>query len=162
VAETNDPYWRLRPPPSIPDDELCFCTESPPIILQAHLSANPLSCIACNLEVPPERIGFSEALSERIALWQSFHDCFYRLWLDSGEFESWAKAELEDPASAVNKRGLELVSELRAFRAAFYWWFQDTAEEDFQPVSRCPSCKDELAKQHGRHVCNACRIVVAN
>jgi len=116
------------------------------------LSSNPLSCLACNLEVPPERIGFSEAFAEKLAFWQSFHDCFYLLWLESGEFESWAKAQLSDPGSPANKRGRELVSELSAFRPAYYWWFQDTGAEESQPLSRCPVCQAELAERHSRQV----------
>jgi len=157
-----DPYWKLRPAPPTPDEALCSCAGSPPIMLQAHLSSNPLSCIVCNHEVPPERVGFSEALAEGLAFWQHFHDCFYLLWLDSGEFESWAKTQLEDPASPVNQRALELVSELNAFHRTYHWWFQDTGAEEFLPLSRCPVCHTELVEQHGRQVCEQCSIVVAN
>lgn len=162
MPDAPDPYWKLRPPPATPREELCSCADSPPIMLQAHLSSNPLSCVTCNLEVPPERVGFSSALAEKLAFWQGFHDCFYLLWLDSGVFESWAKAQLEDPGSPVNERGLELVSDLNAFRRTYYWWFQDTGAEDFQPVSRCPACQAEMRAQHGRQVCERCSIIVAN
>ena len=162
MGENRDPYCQLRPPPPTPDNELCSCSGSPPLMLQPHLSSNPLSCMVCNLEVSPERIGFSESLAEKLAFWQSFHDCFYRLWLDSGELESWAKAQLSDPGSPVNKRGLELVSELSSFRRAYYWWFQDTGAEDFQPLSRCPACQDDFSDQHLRNTCEQCAIVVAN
>jgi hypothetical protein len=101
-----DPYWKLRPALPPQDDEICASVRSPPIVLQAHLSPNPVSCLLCNLEVSPERIGFSESIAEQLAFWQRFHDCFYFLWLDSGEFEAWAKAQLENPTSEVNKRGL--------------------------------------------------------
>lgn len=131
-------------------------------MLQAHLSSNPLSCIACNLEVSPERVGFSEAFAEKLAFWRSFYDCFYLLWLDSGEFESWAKAQLADPGSPVNKRGRELVAELGAIHPTYYWWFQDTGAEDFQPLSRCPICQNSFAERHSRYVCDQCSIVVAN
>ncbi len=162
MGEKDHRYWKLRPPLPTPADELCSCAGSPPVMLQPHLSPNPLSCFACNFEVPPERIGFSEALAEELACWQSFHDCFYRLWLDSGEFESWAKAQLSDPCSPVNKRGLELVSKLSSFRPAYYWWFQDTGADDFLPLSRCPTCSGELSKQNRRNTCEQCSIVVAN
>lgn len=162
MAEDHDPYWKLRPPPPMSDADLCSCTGAPPILLQAHLTSNPLSCIACILEVPPERLGFSDAFAERLASWQRFHDCSYLLWLDSGEFEAWARVQLEDPASPVNGRALELVSELRALRLAYYWWFQATGEEDFQPLSRCPVCEATLAERYGRHLCEECSIVIAN
>ncbi|MEE9393216.1 MAG: DUF2310 family Zn-ribbon-containing protein [Planctomycetota bacterium] len=162
MSEHHDPYWKLRPLAPTPVDELCSCAGSPPVMLQPHLSSNPLSCIACNLEVPPERIGFSEALAEKLAFWQSFHNCFYLLWLDSSEFESWAKAQLSNPGSAVNKRALELVSDLNSFRSAYYWWFQDTGAEDFHPPSRCPVCQGELLERYGRNVCEPCSLVVPN
>ncbi len=162
MAQNEDPYWRLRPPPPTPSDDICSCSGSPPIMLQAHLSSNPISCITCNLEVPPERIGFSEPLCEWLAYWQQFHDCFFLLWLDSGEFESWAKAQLEDPESPVNKQGLELVSDLNSLRRAYYWLFQDTDVKDFQPLSRCPVCQGELSEQHGRNTCEQCSIVIGD
>jgi hypothetical protein len=131
-------------------------------MLQPHLSANPLSCIACNLEVPPERLGISGTLAEKVAFWRDFHDCFYRLWLDSGPFEAWAKAQLEDPESPVHERGLELTKELGEIGPTYYWWFQDTGNEGFQPISQCPRCHSALVDKHGRLVCDACLIVVAN
>ena len=161
MFKKGDPYWKLRPPPPTPDDELCSCSDSPPIMLQAHLASNPLSCIACNLEVPPERIGFSNAFAEKLAFWQSFHDCFYLLWLDSGEFESWAKAQLEDPRSPVNKRGLALVSDLNRLHRAYYSWFEDSGSEDFQSLSGCPACHNELSEQHNLCTCEKCSIVIA-
>ena len=162
MIDRSDPYWKLRPPPPPPAEELCSCTGAPPLMLQAHLSSNPLSCIVCDLEVAPERVGFSEALAERLAFWQTFHDCFYLLWLDSGEFEAWARSQLEDPESPVNKRALELVSELGATRLTYYWWFQDTGADDFQPLSRCPACQQALVRRYGRYICEQCRIVVSN
>src|SRR6188768_378604 len=121
MGDSTDPYEKLRPPPPTPEDELCSCVGSPPIVLQAHLSSNPISCADCNLEVPPEHVGFSEAIAEQIAYWRTFHDCFYMLWLYSGEFEDCAKAQLENPISAVNMRGLELVSDLNTLRRTYYW-----------------------------------------
>jgi hypothetical protein len=162
MNENHDPYWKLRPPPPTPDDELCSCAGSPPLMLQPHFSSNPLSCVACNREVPPGRIGFSETIAEELASWQTFHDCFYRLWLDSGEFESWAKAQLSDPNSPVNKRGLALVAKLSGFRRAYYWWFQDTGAEGFQPLSRCPSCQGKLSERLGRNTCEQCSIVISS
>lgn len=158
----DDPYWKLRPESRTPDDELCSCANSPAIMLQPRLRSNPLSCIACNLEVPPQRVGFSEALAERLAFWRSFHESFYYLWLDSGEFEDWAKAQLEDPESPVNRRGLELVSQLNTHRRTYYWWFQYDGQEDFEPRSRCPNCDSELARQDWVHVCEQCSIVVVD
>ena len=155
-----DPYRKLRPAPPTSDRDHCSCVGDPPIMLQAHLSTNPLSCMICNLEVRPERVGFGEDLAEKLATWRSFHDCFYLLWLDSGEFEAFAKAQLENPESAVNVRALQLVSELNAHRRTYYWWFQDTEVQEYRRLSQCPVCEQDLRQQHGRHVCESCSVVV--
>ncbi len=159
MRDTADRYWKLRPMPPTPEDELCSCPHRPPIVLQPHLSANPVSCSACNREVLPEHIGYSPGTAEKLADWQRFHDCFYFLWLDSREFESWAKAQLEDPVSPVNQRGLALVAELNQTRRAYYWWFEDTGSADWEPTLQCPRCKGDLIEQQTRRVCETCSIV---
>jgi hypothetical protein len=161
MSNNTDPYWHLRPLPPTPDDEICSCADAPPILLQPHLSRNPVACLICNLEVPPERIRFSAALAQGLAHWQSFYNCFDFLWLDSAEFEAWAKSQLEDPSSPVNTRGLELVAELNQVRRTYYSWFQDTGAEDFQPTTRCPLCTAPLIQVHRRRLCEACSISVS-
>ncbi|NQU20700.1 MAG: DUF2310 family Zn-ribbon-containing protein [Candidatus Nealsonbacteria bacterium] len=158
----NDPYWKLKPPSPTPDDELCSCLGDPAVVLQPHLSCNPISCADCNLEVPPERLGFSEQLADELASWRTFHDCFFHLWLDSAEFEAWAKSQLFDPQSPVNTRGLALRQSLAECRPCYYWWFLDTDAEDFQQVSMCPRCKRNLSSRGSRSVCEDCWIIVAN
>src|SRR5436309_1669958 len=127
----KDPYWKLRPPPPTPVEELCVCTRVTPLVLQPHLTSNPLSCARCNREVPPERIGFDEALADALASWRDFHDCFYFLWLDSGTFEEWALMHLRDPFSVVNSRGLELAAAVSKFRRCYLWWFQHECNDDW-------------------------------
>jgi hypothetical protein len=122
---------------------------------------NPLACIACNLEVPPERIGFSEALAEELHFFQCFYDCFYYLWLDSREFETWAAEQLADPSSPVNQRGLALVVKLGVYRRAYYWWFQDESADGFAPLSHCPACRAPLSERGWVNVCEPCAIVAA-
>jgi hypothetical protein len=161
-VEQRDPYWKLREPPPTPADELCSCLDAPPVVLQFHFSSNPIVCIRCNLEVPPERLGFSAQLAEAIAFWRTFYSAFYYLWLDSREFESWAHARLSDPGSPPNKRGLELASQLNEHRRCYLWSFQDAAAEDFQPLSACPRCHAPLGESFGRLLCEPCSIVVAN
>jgi hypothetical protein len=159
---STDPYWKLRPPSTTPDDELCWCTDGPPIVLQAHLSPNPIACLKCNGEVPPERVGFPTKLAEGIAYWRHLHDALYALWLDSSDYELWARRQLEDPSGRVNVLGLKIVQELNGYHHAFFWWFQDSGDETFAPLSRCPRCSASLAPHIGRLVCESCRIVVPN
>ena len=162
MAHREDPYRKLRPMPATAEDELCHCSGAPPIMLQAHLSPNPLTCLDCSFEVPPERLSLSKDLVDRIASWQTFHDCFYHLWLDSGEFEAWARGQLEDPDSVVNQRGRAVVEELNALRPAYYWWFLDPGADGFVPLSDCPVCGQGLTRLERRLTCQQCRIVAVS
>jgi hypothetical protein len=153
-----DLYWKLRPSPTTPDDELCKCVDQPPIVLQGHFSKNPIVCLRCNGEVPPERIGFSADLAERIAFWKNIHDALYTLWLDSSDYESWAIAQLADPNGQVNVQGLAVVRDLNEYRRAYYWWFHDP-NDDFIRCSQCPRCSTALVERFGQLVCESCSIV---
>ncbi len=159
----TDPYWKLRPDLPTPPHELCACPAAEPIVLRSTLTPNPLACARCNLEVVPERLVLPGELADSLAAWRSFHDCFYILWLDSAEFETWAKAQLEAADSPVNTRGLALRAELESVRRAYYWWFQDTGADDFQPRDSCPICDGSLVDRGLTGlVCEPCSLLVAN
>jgi len=158
-----DPYSLLRPAPSTRPDELCACDGSPPLLLRSVLGPNPIACARCNLEVPPERLGISAGLAESLARWRTFFDCFYLLWLDSGEFEAWARRELSDPQSPVNQRGLALRAEVEQLRRTYYWWFQDVGADDFRALDHCPVCGNSVSTVGlVGLVCEACSVLVAN
>jgi hypothetical protein len=157
----SDPYEQLRPQRATPPDEMCKCTGQPPVMLRSVLSPNPLACFACNLEVAPERLALPQKLAETVASWASFHDCFYLLWLDSGEFEEWAKVQLESPMSPVNRRGLEVASELSQHRECYYWWFA-TCDESYDPPDSCLLCGGQLVSSPRGRVCQSCRVIFAD
>ena len=169
MSNDSDPYWKLRPPPPTPQDEICHCADNTPLVLQPHLSPDPISCARCNLEVPPERVGFSATIAEALACWQSFQECFSLLWLDSGEFEQWAAAQLLDPSSAVNTRGVELAVQLSGFRRCYLSWFQREEKCAGIRTTECPRCSSRLgARFKGErpqggtlYVCEPCSIALA-
>ena len=160
---SHDPYFKLRPPLPTPESELCVCAGGKPIKLMCALSYNPLHCIDCNLEVPPESLGLDETLAEAIAFWRSIHDALDRLWLASGEYETWARFELENIGSPVNQLGLELQQQLDRVRRCYYWFFQDESVEDFEPIRECPLCSGVLAPYGNgifpQAICQGCRII---
>jgi ribosomal protein S27AE len=162
--EDRDPYESLRPESPTPDDDLCQCDDRPPIVLQDHLSSNPFACLKCNLEVPPERIGFTAELAGHIAFWWNLYRALYTLWLDSEDYEAWATTQLEDPAGRVNVKGLELVEDLNKYRRAYYRWFQDQSVDNFVPLTQCPRCSAELVAAVGTlgpsWVCDKCSIAL--
>src|SRR5262245_52807099 len=102
---TSDVYAKLRPPQPTPADEICQCGPETAIKLMTALTYNPIHCVACNLEVPPERLGLSPHQAEAVAYWNWTADGINRLWLASGPYESWARSQLADLASPINIEG---------------------------------------------------------
>lgn len=168
MTTSADPYSRLRPQALTAADEICHCEQGIPVLLQPHLSRNPLSCGRCNLEVPPERVGFDALVADALAAWRDFHDSFYFLWLDSNEFEGWAAAQLRDPSSPVNVRGLDVARRVSIDRRCYLSWFQDESGSDWTPATHCPRCSAPLETRFGGErpqggelrVCDACLIAV--
>lgn len=135
----NDIYMKLRALAPTPADELCRCCGAP-YKLMSTLGFNPVHCMNCNLEVPPDALGFSRPLVEAIASWRNVYDAIDRLWLDSGPYEQWARWELTDIASAVNRHGRRVQDQVNAVRRCYYWYFQDQTDPAYRPVDLCPVC----------------------
>ena len=68
-------------------------------------------------------------------------DALYRLWLDSGEYEEYAKARLLEPNGQVNRDGLEVAQALCTRIPTRLWLFSDT--DDGEPTN-CPVCHSKL------------------
>ena len=157
---TGDPYLRLRPPRGTPPDEICGCSTEEALVLQGRLDPNPLACIRCNGEVPPERVPLPADLVDEIASWRNLHDALFQLWLDSGEYETWAIAELSTPGKPVQTRGLALVAKLHAIRPTYFRWFSDQSTDPPTILSRCPQCSGEFTHLVRGRACTLCRVAV--
>jgi hypothetical protein len=166
VNDSNDIFVRLRPPEAPPADELCACAGAPPVKLMsmAQTSFNPLHCLDCNREVAPERIGLDAELADDIASWLREYGAVDALELASGEHEAWARAQLLDPANAINAAGLELVRRLSEFRRSYFAFWQPSGDEEFEARSTCPVCAGALVDHETsfqpQRLCEGCRIVV--
>jgi hypothetical protein len=68
-------------------------------------------------------------------------NALYRLWLDSGEYDEYAKVRLLDPNGQVTRDGLKLAEALSARIPTKLWLFSDT--DDGTPT-HCPICSKEL------------------
>jgi hypothetical protein len=158
----SDPYWKLRPAAPTPADEVCQCATLQSAMLRDALGPNPIYCVVCNGEVPPERLGFDEQLADELASWRCVFRSLYVLWLDSGEYEVWAAEKLSDPIGQVNMTGRSLVSRLNQYVRAYYWWFEDTGADGYAPPRQCPICHHDLADVEGREFgkCDNCSVLV--
>ncbi len=150
-----DNYNRLRPFTEI---EACECSNITGLLLVYILTDNPIHCLKCKNEIDPERLMLSTRLVDKIA------DCFRtngsleELWLDSGEYEFWAKEKLLDPKGQVNIQGMSIAKELSESWPTYYWWFQD--EEDGISET-CPNCGENLDEEviFEKRKCKQCRVL---
>ena len=160
----DDPFDRLRPPPATPEDEVCPCGSGIPIKLMCALTYNPVHCMRCNLERSPARLGLDASLVEEVSYWRNIYDGIYTMWLDSGEYEAWARAQLVDLSSPVNRRGRALQAKLDRLTRSYYWLFEDSSADDYTPLAACPSCGrpwEPCQHRPGQLVCELCSLVTA-
>lgn len=159
----DDPYLKLRPQPAISSDEQCHCQGHPPIKLMCALNHNPLCCLDCNLEIEPSSVPLPIRLIEPVATWRSSYDAIYRLWVASGDYEDWAKAQLSDITSPINVDGIRLRALIDPVRRCFFWHFQDQSVDSFAPLTHCPNCGSRLSAYHRgifvQYICEQCSIV---
>jgi hypothetical protein len=151
-----DIYSKLRPYTEI---ERCECSKVSGLLLVYLLTDNPIHCAACRKEVDPEKLGLAASEVDEIADCFSVYGALYKLWLDSREYEAFAKAKLMDPQGQVNRAGISIAQKLSIKWPTYYWWFYDT--DDGVP-ERCPSCSTALDRnvKWGTGKCECCRVVV--
>ena len=149
-------FNRLRPYTEI---ERCECDDITGLILVDIFSENPIHCLACKNEIDPEVLGLSVQMVDKIADWRSVHNGLFSLWLDSGEYKSWALEKLLDKNGQVNRNGMEIIEELSKLYPTYYWWFN---EDDEHEPEVCPLCSESLTKnfRHGNGECLPCKIII--
>ena len=149
-------YDKLRPPTAI---ESCDCEAVEGLLLVDLLTDNPIHCAHCRKEIDPERIQLTAAETESIARWFSVASALYRLWLDSGEYEPYAKERLLDPHGQVNRDGREIAKVLSQRIPTRLWYFHDTDDGD---PTQCPVCANYLDTQvkWGTGKCTSCHIQI--
>jgi hypothetical protein len=147
MASVGDIYAKLQVPEATPEDEICSCSGAPPIKLMSRRQVggfNPIHCLDCNLEVPPQRLELSADIVEEIASWDWEHGALATLELASGSYETWAQSRLLDTESPTNIAGRALAGKLSAFRPCYAWFFQPQADPTWQPRTTCPVCGKSL------------------
>jgi hypothetical protein len=123
------------------------------------LTDNPIHCGACRREVDPERLALTATETEGVARWFSVASALYRLWLDSGAYEVFAKAQLLDAKGRVNVDGLEVARSLSAHLPTRLWFFRDADDGE---ATNCPVCGELLDTnvEWGTGQCPRCPILV--
>ncbi len=156
-------FAKLLPPEPTPEDEICQ-HQGTRIKVMYALSYNPIHCMDCNLEIPLDTLPLSTETIEAIVQWRDIYSAIYLLWLDSGEYEEWAKEQLSSVASTVNVRGRKVQHVLNDVRRCYYMFFQDQSSETYIPLRFCPICGGALQEYtYGiflQHVCERDSLVV--
>lgn len=152
----KEAYQRLRPQTDI---ESCACPSVDSLLLVDLLTDNPIHCGFCRKEVDPERLQLEVAEVHEIAHWFSAASALYRLWLDSGEYEQYAKARLIDPNGQINVVGREIARKLSEKCPTRLWFFSDSDDGD---PTHCPICNRPLDEdvKWGTGCCQQCLIQI--
>ncbi len=149
-------YDKLRPWTEI---EKCDCKEITSIVLVDILTDNPIHCFNCKNEIDPEILKLDSKLVDDIASWYGVFQSLYNLWLNSGEYEAYAKEKLINKNSQVNVEGMSVAKRLSAYYPSYYWWFSDTDDGE---LTHCPNCANKLDPnvKFGTGKCESCNVVV--
>lgn len=110
-------YNKLRPSTDI---ESCTCKTISGLILVDLLTYNPIHCFNCKNEIDPEILKLPKPLVDEIASWFRSYQALYALWLDSGEYESYAQERLLDKHGQVNLEGMRIAKQLSNFQPSYY------------------------------------------
>ncbi len=156
----SDPYSKLKPRPPTPADELCDCAKLSRLFIQPHLGDNPLVCRTCSGEVPPERVPLEPGFADDLGTWAALQLSMENLWLQSGPYEDFARAELENFESHINQRGYQLAQELNTQIPCDYFLFQDEGVENYSAPDACPRCAVSLVPDGKWRRCQECKIVI--
>jgi hypothetical protein len=156
VEQEMDAYSKLRPYTEI---ERCECDAVSGLLLVHLLTDNPIHCATCKNEVDPERLGLVASEVDEIASCFSVYGALYALWLDSGDYEAFAKEKLLDPKGQVNRAGMAVAERMSRKWPTYYWWFHDSDDGD---PDRCPSCGVTLDTdvRWGTGKCDRCHVLV--
>ena len=103
-------------------------------------------------------------LAESIADWNSVYRSIDILWLDSQDYENWAKNEMQNINSVINRRGREISKELSKKKLCYYWLFQAGEDDNVPELKNCPICNTPFKKLETKlpqFVCEVCKIITA-
>ena len=158
-------YSKLRPPKATSKKEICSCKRRTALKLMGSiLFFNPIHCVDCNLEIKPESLDLNQKVIDEIVYWSQLYGAIDELWLDSGNYEKWAKEELTNIKSSVNQLGLAANKSLNKLHKSYYFYFQDSSDKKHKPLEYCPNCNKKMNEisnnKFRQRYCNKCNIII--
>jgi len=142
----------------------CSCGDKRVIVLSVSLSRDEVPCGACGGSIEVDQIKGSREAVQLLKRWIDQAYAIEMLWFASGEYEDWAKGELDGPKSRVNLLGRQAAQKLNA--GAPTWLYSAPHAGARVAVDKylhhCPSCHEPteetgLISKYGLG-CKKCRV----
>lgn len=146
-------------------DSGCPCGPKRAIVLAAPLSRDILPCARCGGELAVDAIRLPGDLSQKLRRWVDQRYAIELLWFTSAEYEGWAKDELDQPKSKINRLGAEVARAISAHEPAWLWYAPHAGADQYVDrfLDPCPLCNGiteptEFGAKYGRQ-CPKCRVI---
>jgi predicted nucleic acid-binding Zn ribbon protein len=142
----------------------CDCGTKRAILLHVSLTRDELPCGRCGKGVPVDSIKAPRDVAHLLRRWVDQAFAIETLWFASGEYEDWAKGELDGGKSRINKLGTEVAQKLTS--ATETWLYSAPHVGARQAVDKyldhCPICHEPTAStgllpKYGLG-CKKCRV----
>lgn len=142
----------------------CKCGPKQAIMLTVTLSRDEVPCGKCGGKIAIESIKGPREAIHLLRRWVDQAYAIEMLWFASGEYEDWAKGELDSGKSKVNQLGRQVAQKMSATTPT--WLYSAPHAGARVAVDKylhhCPGCNDpteptELISKYGLG-CKKCRV----
>lgn len=149
------------------DENMCDC-QPPALLLYVGLVSqhDVIHCGGCRGLVALPGLPLSVELREELTRWAVHYHPIQSLWLESGDYETWAARQMERSDSKLNLNGMKLAGKVEETTGipTYYWLHSYRVSRNVMKQLACPKCahpfsSSEFAGQEGLYVCEGCRIV---
>ena len=144
--------------------DACRCGDDRVLVLAVSLSRDELPCGKCGGSIEVDRIKGPREAVHLLRRWVDQAYAIEMLWFASGEYEDWAKGELDGGKSKVNQLGRQVAQKMST--AVPTWLYSAPHAGARVAVDKylhhCPSCHEPaqetgLISKYGLG-CKACRV----
>ena len=143
----------------------CACGQDRWIVLSATLSRDVLPCARCEKEIAVDSVHLPADLGQKLRRWVDQRFAIELLWFASAEYEDWAKGELDQPRSKINRLGSDLARSMNEHVRCGLWFAPHAGAEQYVDrfLDPCPLCggiteETGLGSRYGRQCAN-CRVI---
>ena len=144
--------------------DACACGPKRAVLLHVSLTRDELPCGKCGGGIPVDAIKTAREVSHLLRRWVDQAFAIETLWFASGEYEDWAKGELDAGKSRITQLGVQVAQKMTPAQET--WLYSAPHAGARQAVDKyldhCPVCKDPTEKtgliaKYGMG-CKKCRV----